>query len=81
MTTIDLDALDHICGGAQRGQSPEQLRARKHELCSTPTPAIARQQYDWMVAHATPDSSEKGGIKRRAVADIGKLCGWPQPPR
>lgn len=76
MTTIDLET---VYGGFQRGQSPDQLRERRRELCMSPTPAEARKQYDWMRAHVVPDSSEAPGIKRRAVADIGRLCGWPQP--
>jgi len=79
MTTIDLDILPAVCGGYARGQSPDQLRERKRELCTTPTPARAREQYDWMLQHMVPDSSEATGIKQRAVKHIAQTCGWPFP--
>ena len=79
MTTIDHEILASVCGGYERGQSPDQLRRRKLELCATPTPARAREQYGWMLQHMVPDTSEAPGIKARAVKHVAQTCGWPFP--
>lgn len=79
MTILELDVLVGVCGGAERGQSADQLRQRRHELCATPTPARAREQYDWMLQHMVPDTSEAPGIKQRAVKHVAQTCGWPFP--
>ncbi len=79
MTTIDRNLLAGVSGGFARGQSPDQLRQRKRELCGTPTPARAREQYNWMLQHMVPDTSEAPGIKQRAVKHVAQTCGWPFP--
>jgi len=79
-TTLDLAQLATISGGAERGQSPEQIRERTKNLCLAPDPKTARQQFDTMVKQMVPNHSEAPGIKRRAIEAIGQLCHWPVPP-
>ena len=75
MTTIDTSSLARVAGGA-RGQTSQERSERYRNLCTGPN---ARAQYDWMVGHMTPDSSEASGVKRRVVKSISQLCGWPMP--
>ena len=79
MTTIHTATLANILGGAQRGQSPTQLRERYQNICLAPDPQTARKQYNTMLTQMVPDSSEAPGIKRRAVQSIAQLCHWPFP--
>ena len=71
-STTDLAA---VCGGVTHG--PPGSRSEQYQnLC---VGKDARLQYDWMVKHMTPDSSEAPGVKRRVVKAIGDVCGWPVP--
>ncbi len=76
MITIETHELAAVCGGAQRGQSRDQIRERYANECLTKD---ARKQYDTMLSQMVPDSSEAPGFKRRVVKSIGELCHWPFP--
>jgi len=73
MTTIASAELAAVTGG-QRGQSSDQIRDRKNNLCRTPNPTEARRQYDVMVQHMG------AGVWPRSIKAMGDLCGWPVPP-
>ena len=75
MMTIPTAALEAVTGGVTRG--PRGSRSEQYQnLC---VGKDARTQFDWMVKHMTPDSSEAPGVKRRVVTGIGAVCGWPVP--
>jgi hypothetical protein len=73
MTTIDLST---VTGGVWSGNSREQLRERRQQVCETKD---ARAQYNQMLKQMVPDTSEAPGFKRRVVKSVGELCGWPFP--
>ena len=76
MMTIDTTQLATVAGGYARGQSPDQIRERRRNLCYGKD---VQAQYQTMLKQMVPDNSEAPGIKRRAVKSIAQLCGWPFP--
>ena len=74
MTISSID-LANVLGGVTHGGAGSH-NAQYKEMCTAPDPKTARAQYDWMVAHEIPDSSEAPGVKHRVVKAIGNLCGW-----
>jgi hypothetical protein len=75
MTTIHLNELAGVGGGVTHGPSGSR-GAQYRNLCTGPD---ARKQFDFMVQHMTPDSSEAPGFKHRVVKSVGDVCGWPVP--
>ena len=67
--------LEAVLGGVTSG-GPGSRGAQYKEMCTTPDPKRAREQYDWMKQHEIPDASEAPGVKHRVVSAIGNLCGW-----
>jgi len=75
MSTITSFDLASVVGGVTHG--PAGSRSEQYRnLC---TGKDARKQFDYMVQHMTPDSSEKPGFKRRVVKSVADVCGWPVP--
>ena len=79
MMTISRDQLVTATGGVTHG-APGSTNAQYREMCLTPTPARARQQYDILVGQRIKDSSEVDGVKMRVLTPIARLCHWPAPP-
>jgi hypothetical protein len=75
MTTLSTCELGRIVGGVTHGPAGSRS-AQYRNLC---TGKDARSQFDYMVKHMTPDSSEAPGFKRRVVKSVGDVCGWPVP--
>jgi hypothetical protein len=72
MNTISISELEAVMGGI-RGQSQEQIRERRENLCNSPSPAEARGHYDEMVKRMGK------GVWPRTIKAVGELCGWPVP--
>ncbi len=72
---ITITDLASVVGGVTRGPAGSRS-AQYQNLC---TGKDARKQYDYMVQHMTPDSSEAPGFKHRVVKSVGDVCGWPVP--
>jgi len=75
MSTLTLRDLGSVLGGVTHGP-PGSRNAQYKNLC---VGKDARNQFDYMVEHMTPDNSEKPGFKRRVVKSVGDICGWPVP--
>jgi hypothetical protein len=76
-TTMIITHFDLAAVTAGVTQGPAGSReAQYRNLCLGDN---AREQYDWMVAHMTPDGSEEPGVKQRVIKAIGNLCDWPVP--
>jgi hypothetical protein len=75
MKSISSRDLTNVTGGVWSGPRGSTSAAYK-SLCTGPT---ARDQYNWMADHVTPNNSEAPGVKHRVVASIGQLCRWPVP--
>ena len=75
MKSISSLDLSSVSGCVWRGPASSTSEAKKN-FCTGPK---ALDHYNWMKDHMTPDNSEAPGVKRRVVAAVGQLCGWPGP--
>jgi len=72
---ITINDLSSVVGGVNHGPAGSRS-AQYQNLCTQPG---SRQQFDYMVKHMVPDSSEAPGFKHRVVKSVGDVCGWPVP--
>lgn len=70
MTTIDLEVLASVTGGAGKGLSMS-LNDQKKNVCD-------RAQFEWMKAHMVGEGMPAtGGVQAHVVRADAKMCGFP----